>query len=270
MDERFLAAAVQLNSSEDKVANLRQTTEFVAQAAERGARLVALPEMFNCIGHFDVVVKNAEPIPGPTTDAIQELARRWSIVILAGSIAEKSPQASKAYNTSVLYSAGGELLARYRKVHLFDINLPNRVHVTESNWIIPGDRAVTADMGFGRAGLSICYDLRFPEFYRRLADQRADVIFAPAAFTSATGRDHWETLVRARAIENQAFVIAPNQCGQHADGLQTYGNSMIVGPWGNVLARATDQEGIVCAEIDMRALQQIRTQLPALNHRRGL
>jgi predicted amidohydrolase len=270
MHERFLAAAIQLNSGEDKAANLQRASQLIEEAARQGAGLIALPEMFNCLGRFDTVVNNAEPIPGPTIRAMQELASELNVAILAGSIAEQCSITGKAYNTSVFISERGEQLARYRKVHLFDVALSENVTITESMWIVPGDEVVILNSTFGRVGFSICYDVRFPELYRCMADQVAEIIFAPAAFTLVTGRDHWEVLLRARAIENQVFVIAPNQCGRHGSELHTYGNSMIVDPWGRVLARAADQEEIVYAEIDICALQQIRSQLPALDHRRPL
>ncbi len=270
MSDRFIAAVVQLNSSEDKPANLARATELVERAAGQGATLVALPEMFNCLGRFATVVDNAEPIPGPSSEAMRGLAARLRITLLAGTICEQSSEPGRAFNTSLLFSPQGEELARYRKIHLFDADLPGRVAVTESNWILPGDRIVAADTPLGTAGLSICYDLRFPELYRGLADRDVRIIFVPSAFTWATGKDHWEILLRARAIENQAVVIAPNQCGRHGPELTTYGHSLIVDAWGAVLADAGDEECIICAEIDLARLAEVRAQLPALEHRRRL
>lgn len=270
MSDRFIAAVVQLNSGEDKPTNLARATALVEQAAGQGATLVALPEMFNCLGRFPSVVDNAEPIPGPSSEAMRGLAARLGITLLAGSICEQSSEPGKAFNTSLLFSPQGEELARYRKIHLFDADLPGRVAVTESNWILPGDQIVAADTPLGTVGLSICYDLRFPELYRCMADRDVQIIFAPSAFTFATGKDHWEILLRARAIENQAIVIAPNQCGRHGPNLTTYGHSMIVDAWGTVLAEAGGREGIARAEIDLARLAEVRAQLPALEHRRRL
>ena len=268
MTVRYLAAVVQMNSGTDKLENIERASELVRRAARQGASLVALPEMFNCLGPFDVVVGQAEPIPGPTTETFSELAAELGVVLLAGSICERAGSAGKAYNTSLLFFADGALQARYRKVHLFDVDLPGRVTVQESQWIVPGNEIQTLTTPLGRCGLSICYDLRFPELYRRLADESVDVLFVPAAFTKVTGSAHWETLLRARAIENQAYVIAPNQCGMHGSELETYGHSMIVDPWGRVLAQADEEEDVIVAEIKLDQLHEVRAQLPALVHRR--
>jgi deaminated glutathione amidase len=265
----YLAAVVQMNSGEDAAANVATATRLVEEAARRGAVLVALPELFNCLGRSEAMLRHAEPAPGPTADALAALARRLGITLLAGSICERSEVTGKACNTSLLFGADGALVARYRKRHLFDIDLPGQVRYQESAWLLPGDEIVCPTTPVGRLGLSICYDLRFPEMYRRLADLGADVLLIPAAFTLPTGRDHWEVLLRARAIENQAFVIAPNQHGQHGSSLTTYGRSMIVDPWGTPLAIAPDGVGIALAEIDLDRLAEIRQRLPALRHRRG-
>ncbi|MDH3718612.1 MAG: carbon-nitrogen hydrolase family protein [Planctomycetota bacterium] len=268
MSTKFLAAAVQLNSSEDKHACRQRATQLVEQAAGQGAQLVALPEMFNCLGRFSRIVAAAESIPGPTSDALGQLAARLGITLLAGTIAEQADEPGRAYNTSLLFSPDGRILARYRKIHLFDVDLPGRVTVRESQWIQAGDETTTVATPLGNFGLSICYDLRFPELYRRLAEGQAEIIFVPSAFTKVTGRDHWEVLLRARAIENQAYLIAPNQCGRHPPDLETYGNSMIVDPWGTVLKRAASDEDVIFAEIDLQQLRKVRQQLPALDHRR--
>ena len=269
MRESITAAAVQMNSGEDKQANLARATQLIEEAAQGGAQLVALPEMFNCLGRFSNVVQNAETIPGLTSQAMSQLALRLRVTLLAGSICERSEIEGKGYNTSLLFSPSGDILAKYRKVHLFDVDLPNRVAITESTWIVAGNETVTAETPCGNLGLSICYDLRFPELYRRLADQRVEIILVPAAFTMTTGRDHWEILLRARAIENQAFIIAPNQWGRHGQELTTYGNSMIVDPWGRILARADDGEGMALAALDFQRLTEFREQIPALAHRRS-
>jgi predicted amidohydrolase len=269
MSDRYIAAAVQMNSGEDKQANLARAEQLVGEAVSQNASLVALPEMFNCLGRFATVVQNAETIPGPTSERMAALARRLRIVLLAGSICEQCGQSGKAYNTSLLFSADGQLLARYRKIHLFDVDLPDKVTVQESRWILPGQEIGEATTPLGQLGLSVCYDLRFAELYRSLAAGGANVLCVPSAFTHATGRHHWQVLLRARAIENQAYVIAPNQCGQHGPELKTYGHSMIVDPWGRVLTSADEDEQVVVAEIDLEYLREVRAQLPALTHRKG-
>ena len=268
MKTHYVAAAVQMNSSLDKRANMQRAEALVREAAAQGASLVALPEMFNCLGPFADVVRQAESIPGPTSEALGRLAAELNINLLAGSICERGDQDNTSHNTSLLFSPDGEMVARYRKIHLFDVNLPGRVMVQESQWIAPGDEVVTAVTSLGRLGMSICYDLRFPELYRQFAEAAVDVLFVPAAFTKTTGRDHWEVLLRARAIENQAFVIAPNQCGRHTDDLVSYGHSMIIDAWGTVLARAAEEECVITAEIDLDEMRNVRAQLPALRHRR--
>lgn len=268
MADRFLAAAVQMNSRLDKEENLATATRLVEEAHAQGAQLVVLPEMFNRLGPFPEVIAGAEPIPGPTSQAMSELARRLQITLLAGSLCEASDDPSQGHNTSLLFLPDGALAARYRKVHLFDVDLPGRVAIEESQFIVPGETTVTHETPLARFGLSICYDLRFPELYRQLADQQAELLLAPAAFTHTTGRDHWELLLRARAVENQAYVIGANQCGSHGGDLESYGHSMIIDPWGHVLAAAEEDEAVVVAEIDLARLAEIRSQLPALRHRR--
>jgi len=263
----YLAAAVQLSSTEDKSANLRSVTRLVEQAAAQDARLIALPEMFNCLGRFDAIVAQAEAIPGPTSQTMSDLARRLGIFLLAGSIAESAPS-GKAYNTSLLFGPGGELLASYRKMHLADVDLPGQVTLKESRWILPGEDVVATPTACGTIGHATCFDLRFPELFRALLDAGTQVALVPSAFTLQTGRDHWDILLRARAIENQMFVIAPNQCGTHTPELATYGHSAIIDPWGTVLASLGDEEGIALAEIDLARVSEIRTRLPALQHRR--
>jgi len=263
----YLAAAVQLNSREDCAANLAAATRWCEEAARRGASLVALPETFTCLGRPEAMLAAAEEIPGATSEALGRLAARLGVTLLAGSLPERAGE-GRAYNTSLLFDPQGRLLARYRKRHLFDVDLPGRVTHRESQWFAAGDDVATVDTPCGKLGLAICYDLRFPEHFRRLADAGAEVIAIPSAFTLATGRDHWEVLLRARAIENQAFVIAPNQFGQHTPALTSFGRSTIIDPWGTPLAIAADGEGLALAEINPQRLAEIRGQLPALRHRR--
>ncbi|WP_339910776.1 carbon-nitrogen hydrolase family protein [Symmachiella dynata] len=264
----ILAAVVQLQSTEEKARNVDAAARLVTEAAQRGASFVALPELFNCIGRWEAVVAEAEPISGPTSRQMSELAANLGITLLAGSIAEQSEVAGKIYNTSLLFGPDGQQLACYRKRHLFDVDVPDKVTVRESEFVMPGAEIVGTTLPDFTLGQSICYDLRFPELFRALADRQADVIAVPAAFAFGTGCDHWEVLLRARAIENQAFVIAPNQHGRHTPTLQSYGRSMIVDPWGTVLATAADGESLALAELDFQRLQDIRRHLPALAHRR--
>ncbi len=269
MSTSFLAAALQLNSTLDRDENLRCAERLVSQAADRGARLVVLPELFNCLGSPDAMLAEAEAIPGPSTAAAASWGRKHEIVLVAGSIMERSPD-GRAYNTSTVFGPDGTLLAKYRKLHLFDVDLPGEVTYQESRTVVPGDRSVVVETPLGRLGMSICYDLRFPELYRQLVDQGAEVCLAPSAFTLPTGRDHWELLVRARAVENQFYMVAANQWGRHGDALTTYGRSMIVDPWGVPLATAADGVGIITAAIDPQRTAKVRRRLPALEHRRQL
>lgn len=266
--ETFLAAVCQMTSGEDKQANIDQAVRLLTRAAGRGTKLAVLPEMFNCCGRDDVMVAQAEPIPGPTIDGICAQAAQLGIFILAGSIFELSDCPGKAHNTSVLIDSDGSIMARYRKVHLFDIDVPGKVTDRESDRVVAGEDVVAAGTPLGVLGLSICYDLRFPELYRRLGDRAAEIVCLPAAFTLPTGKDHWEVLIRARAVENQAYMLAANQCATHPNGITTYGRSMIVDPWGTVLACAGDGEGIAVAELSASRLEGIRESLPCRQHAR--
>lgn len=267
MIERYLAAVVQLASGADKAANLQAAAEQVAAAAARGARLIALPELFDLMADGAAMAAAGESVPGPTSDRLADLARQAGVILLAGSIAERSERPGRFYNTSLLFSATGELLTKYRKIHRFDVAVPGRVTYRESAHVDAGDETVVATTPLGLLGLAICYDLRFPGLFVRLAAAGAQVLLIPSAFAEGTGRDHWEVLLRARAIENQCYVVAPNQCARHTPHLTTYGHSMIVDPWGAVLARVERGVGIGMAEIDLQRLSDIRAQLPALAHR---
>ena len=267
---KFLAAAVQMAASSNKRANLREAERWIREAAGAGARVIALPEVFIWRGSKKLERAQAEPIPGPSSKAMAALARELEVYLVAGSILEEIAESDKAYNTSLLYDPAGNLLACYRKIHLFDVDLPNGVSLRESDTRVHGESVVVGAGELCRMGLSICYDLRFPELYRGLADQGAELIFVPAAFTAYTGEAHWESLLRARAIENQAYVIAPGQFGQSEHSFKTHGHSMIVDPWGKVLAELPDGPGLAVAEIDLGYLQKVRTELPSLAHRRLL
>lgn len=263
----YLAAAVQMTASSSKAENLAKAETFVRLAAERKAALVVLPEVFSWRGRHRKEPEQVESIPGPTTHRLQELATRHAIHLLAGSFLEKSGE-SRAYNTSLLLSPDGDIVACYRKIHLFDVDIPGQVSIKESDSMKPGEEVVTATTQLGTVGLSICYDLRFPELYRGLTQQGAQVVFVPSAFTFPTGAAHWEALLRARAIENQVYIVAPNQIGRNVYGFADYGNSMIIDPWGKILARAPDKECVITAEIDLDYLEKVRRELPCLAHRR--
>lgn len=262
----FLAAAVQLCAGSDKTANLEAAERLVATAVERGAGLVVLPEVFSWRGAPGDEFSGAELVPGPTTNLCAQMARRHGIHLLAGSILESVAGERKSYNTSLLFDPRGELLARYRKAHLFDVEIPGRVSVRESDARLRGAEIVTAATELGTIGLTVCYDLRFPELYRALTFAGAQIVCIPSAFTFPTGAAHWEPLLRARAIENQVYVIAANQFGRTPRGTLDYGSSMIIDPWGTVVARAGEGEGVITAEIDLRYEDEVRGQIPCLKH----
>ncbi|MDN5698305.1 MAG: carbon-nitrogen hydrolase family protein [Rubrobacter sp.] len=264
---KMLAAAVQMSSTPDKGENQRIAEQLIRAAADSGATLIALPELWICHGLEKVYRESAEPVPGPTTDFLGNLARELGIHLLGGSILESAEGSDKMYNTSTLFEPSGEMSAVYRKVHLFDVKAPDREYL-ESASMQPGSEAVTASANGARLGLTVCYDVRFPELYRALALDGAEVLTVPAAFTLQTGKDHWELLLRARAVENQAYVVAPAQWGQKADGRWTYGRSMIVDPWGTVLATCPDRDGYALAELDFDYLDRFRVEFPSLANRR--
>lgn len=265
---KFLAAAVQMLASDDKAANLKEAAHWIRRAAAQGAMLVALPEVFIWRGSKKLERQFAEPIPGDSSTALAGLARELRIYLLAGSILEAIPNSNKAYNTSLFFDPNGRLLAAYRKIHLFDVDLANGVSLRESGTRAHGAETVTVQTEIGVMGLSVCYDLRFPELYRGLAKNGAQVIFVPSAFTAYTGEAHWEALLRARAIENQAYVIAPDQFGKNPKSFEAHGHSMIIDPWGKVIAELPDGPGVITAEIDLDYLARVRAELPALDHRR--
>jgi predicted amidohydrolase len=258
-------AAVQLNSNGDKSRNLAAAERLVRAAAEDGAGLVALPEKWNLLAAGEDLLAGAEPLDGPSLAAARAWARELGVHLLAGSIAEQSGE--RAFNTSVLIGPDGEDLAVYRKIHLFDVDAGG-VSYRESAHEQPGAELATAPVGDFVLGLSVCYDLRFPELYRILALRGAEVLAVPAAFTSATGRDHWEVLLRARAIEDQAFVLAPNQVGTAPPHFDSWGHSAIVDPWGRLLTVAGEGECFIAADLDPTELERVRESLPALTHRR--
>jgi predicted amidohydrolase len=262
------AAAVQLNSTADTEANLETADRLVREAVDRGAVLVVLPEKWSVLGTPEELASGAEPLEGRFIDWARKLAAELGIDLIAGSVLEHVAGRTKRSNTSVHVGPDGEIKSVYRKLHMFDVEVDG-VTYAESRDEEPGDEVVVSELADGtRVGLSICYDLRFPELYRTLVAEGAEVLVVPAAFTLATTRDHWQVLVRARAIENQCYVIAPNQIGTHAPGIRSGGRSLIVDPWGVVLASAPDSETAIVADLDFEALHQIRHRLPALTHRR--
>jgi deaminated glutathione amidase len=268
MDGRKIrAAAIQMSSTPDKEENKVTAEALIRGAVSAGADLVALPELWSCHGLDEVYRENAEPVPGPTTEFMADLARELAIYLLGGSILEGEPSARRLSNTSTLFDPSGEMTAVYRKIHLFDVKVSDREYLESAN-IAPGNEIVTAKAGAATLGLSVCYDVRFPELYRLLALRGAEILAVPAAFTLQTGKDHWELLLRARAVENQAFVVAPAQWGQKADGRWTYGRSMIVDPWGTVLATCPDRDGYALATLDLDFLDRFRVEFPALANRR--
>ena len=261
------AAAVQLSSTPDRDRNLEAADRLTRAAVAQGAELVVLPEKWPVLGTPEQTAAGAEPLDGPALDWARGAARELGIDLVAGSIAERVEGALRGANTSVHIGPDGEDRAVYRKIHMFDVEVGGRTY-RESEHEAPGDEIVLSELADGNGvGLTICYDLRFPELARILAVRGAKLLTVPAAFTETTTRDHWEVLLRARAIENQCFVIAANQVGEPAPGMRTGGRSMIVDPWGLVLAQAPDRETLILAELDFDRLDAIRAKLPALANR---
>jgi deaminated glutathione amidase len=262
------AAAVQLNSTDDKQRNLEAAERLVRAAAADGAELIALPEKWNLLGSGDTLRSGAEPLDGPAITAARRWARELGVHLVAGSITARMPDEDKPSNTSVLIGPEGEIEATYRKIHMFDVDVGG-VAYRESEHEEPGSEIVIAGAGELTIGLTVCYDLRFPELFRILAVRGARLIAVPSAFTSTTGRDHWEVLLRARAIENQAFVLAPNQSGKAPPHFDSFGHSSIVDPWGRVLATASEgAQQFVAADLDLSSQEEVRESLPSLANRR--
>ena len=264
---RLKVACVQLNSREDVAANRLAAEHFVRYAAAVGARLIVLPETWTYKGSLKRLSEIAEAADGASNSLLAGLAAELGVYVLAGSLYERSSEPGYCFNTSVLFGPDGAVLATYRKLHLFDA-VAGEVVYRESDDLLPGADIVTAQIDDVTVGLTICYDLRFPELYRALTLRGARIILAPSAFTTPTGRDHWEVLLRARAIENGCFVVAADQYGEHAPGRSCYGHSMIVDPWGAVLAQASDGVGLCLADLDLAAVDRVRGQIPSLTHRR--
>ncbi|MEH2072254.1 MAG: carbon-nitrogen hydrolase family protein [Nostoc sp.] len=265
----YLAAAIQLTSMSDLQKNLAQAEELIDLAVRRGAELVGLPENFSFMGEEKDRLAQGDTIAIESEKFLKKMAQRFQITILGGSFPLPVDNTGKVYNTTLLIDPSGEELARYYKVHLFDVNVPDGNTYRESSTVVAGTQLppVYLSEKFGNLGLSICYDVRFPELYRHLADKGADVLFVPAAFTAFTGKDHWQVLLQARAIENTAYVIAPAQTGNNYDRRQTHGHAVIIDPWGVILADAGEKPGIAIAEIKPTRLEQVRRQMPSLQHR---
>ena len=264
-------AAVQMNSTDSVATNLELADGLIGTAAQQDCKVVLLPENFAFMGARNAAkIAVAEPAgAGPIQEFLADAARRHGLWIVAGSVNLQSEEAGRVYGSSLVFDERGRLAARYDKIHLFDVSLPDKQEsYRESAVLKPGNGPVTVDTPVGRIGLSICYDLRFPELYRHLVAEGAVILTVPAAFTRTTGKAHWEPLLRARAIENLAYVVAAGQHGTHADKRQTFGHSMIVDPWGEIIARQEEGDAIVVAEVDIERLVRTRENFPALAHRR--
>ena len=265
--QNFAVAAVQFNPRDDKNANIDRAMMLIDQAASGGARLVVLPEVWTYMGDPDQTMAIAEPVPGELTNRLAERARRHGIYLHSGTFAERIEGDDRVRNTALVFNPDGDIIARYCKIHMFDISIENGPVFQESANVAPGDEIVNFELDGVNIGLATCYDLRFPELFRILALRGAEVILLPAAFTMGTGKDHWEVLIRARAIENQVYLVAVNQFGQYMPGRANYGRTMIVDPWGTVLATAPDMESVITAVVDRNHIQSIRRQIPSLANR---
>lgn len=263
-------AAVQMRSGPDVAANLRGAARLIGAAVEAGAEMVVLPENFAIIPMRDtdrlaVMEKDGS---GPIQDFLSDQADRHNVWLVGGTIPIKASRPNKVRSVCLLINAQGERVARYDKIHLFDVKLEDHEEYQESSTIEAGADVVVADTPVGRLGLAVCYDLRFPELFRSMLDDGTEIFAVPSAFTATTGKAHWEILVRARAIENLAFVVAPGQGGRHINGRETHGNTMIVSPWGEILGRLSRDPGFITAEIDRERTQRVRRNLPSIQHRR--
>ena len=264
---KFTVAVLQLDSQDDVQKNLDTVVSFIEEAAARGANLITMPESMNYVGLDNA--GHAEEIPGgPTFQLMSEQAKKYGVWLHCGSIYEKNPNDPRPFNSTMVIDPRGNLAAKYHKIHPFDVVIPNGPVNRESERICPGDEIVTVDTGeVGHLGLSICYDMRFAEMYRIMALEGAQILLMPADFTMPTGKDHWETILRTRAIENGCYVVAPAQYGVKPK-FQAYANSLVVDPWGNVIARASNHPQVITAEIDLDYLQQVRRQIFTLENRR--
>ncbi|MGP1375814.1 MAG: carbon-nitrogen hydrolase family protein [Almyronema sp.] len=264
----YLAAALQLTSIPNLEHNLAQAEELIDLAVRRGAELIALPENFSFLGDEAAKLEQASTIHQLSEKFLKTMAQRYQVTLLGGGYPVPASN-GKVYNTALLVDPNGEELARYEKVHLFDVNLPDGNTYRESSTVTSGQQLPTVypSKHFGNLGLSVCYDVRFPELYRHLSQMGSEVLFVPAAFTAFTGKDHWQILLQARAIENTCYVIAPAQTGRHNQIRQSHGHALIIDPWGVILADAGEEPGMAIAEIKPARLEQVRRQMPALQHR---
>ena len=266
----YLAAAIQMTSKPDLDKNLLEAEELIDLAVRQGAELVGLPENFAFLGKEEDKLAQADEIATKTGKFLKTMAQRFQITILGGGFpVPVEGTRTRAYNTALLIDPNGAEVASYQKVHLFDVDVPDGNTYRESSTVMAGKELppIYSSQKFGKLGISICYDVRFPELYRHLAGEGADVMFVPAAFTALTGKDHWQVLLQARAIENTCYIIAPAQTGNHYERRYTHGHAMIVDPWGVILADAGNEPGVVVAEIDPERLYQVRQQMPSLQHR---
>ncbi len=263
-------AAIQLCSGADRAANLRAAAHLVREAADCGCEVACLPEMWPFIGADAEKVAGAEDLDGPSINAMRKLAVELGLWIFAGSFAERSDLPGRVYNSSPVIAPTGEVVAVYRKIHLFDIEMAAGPSFRESATVTPGDQLVLVDSPLGRVGLSVCYDLRFPVLYEGLRAAGAEVLMVPAAFTAHTGAAHWELLLRARAVEQQCWVVAADQGGRHNPRRESYGNSMVIDPWGEIQARLDVTPGLALATVHPSRTRQVRRELPALEHRRSI
>lgn len=264
----YLAAAIQMTSVPDLAKNLAQAEELIDLAVRQGAELIGLPENFSFLGEESDKVLQAETIAVESEKFIKTMAQRYQVTILGGGFPVPVNQ-SQVYNTAILVEPNGEEVARYQKVHLFDVNVPDGNTYQESITVKAGEALppIYHSEKLGNLGLSVCYDVRFPELYRHLSYKGAEVLFIPAAFTAYTGKDHWQILLQARAIENTCYAIAPAQTGRHYGMRYSHGHALIIDPWGAILADAGDQPGVAIAEISPTRLEQVRRQMPSLQHR---
>lgn len=265
----YQAAVIQMNSQTDLEANLEQAHNLIKQAADQGAKLVGLPENFAFLGGLSMRMERADEIAERVPIFLSETTKEFGIYLVGGSYPVPTAN-EKVFNHGTIYSPEGEELAAYNKIHLFDVALSEDEAYRESDYVESGkiNPVVYKDETIGNWGLSVCYDLRFPEFYRKLVGEGAEILSVPSAFTFTTGQDHWEPLLRARAIENTSYVFAPAQTGLHGKNRKTWGHAMIVDPWGKVVADAGSEPGLAMAEIDPQKLEEVRSQIPSLQHRR--
>jgi len=263
-------AAVQMSSQEDVAKNLARASELLGEAKAQGAEVALLPENFALMGNEDEKRALAETLAarGPMTSMLTDSARKLGMWVIAGGMPERSGDDARPFNSSVVVSPAGEIATVYRKIHLFDVDIADGATYRESASTSSGDSPTTVGVAGLSVGLSVCYDVRFPELYRALAKAGADVLTVPAAFTLLTGKDHWHVLLRARAIESQAYVVAAAQWGSHPKGRRTYGKSCVIDPWGDIIAQASEGEGVIVATVDPTRIQRVRAELPSLRHRR--